>query len=128
MPTCTVSISPFDLPGLAFYRRGREIYDWLVKFTGAANFPRIALSTLATITRHLAALREDADLVAAAERLEKAERLFNELRQLLRLDGDIHASGVRAAGANRDAGDRRGAGEVFVRMGEAVASAAGHRA
>ena len=86
---------PFDLPGLAFYRRGREIYDWLVKFTGAANFPRIALSTLATITRHLAALREDADLVAAAERLEKAERLFNELRQLLRLDGDIHASGVR---------------------------------
>ena len=86
---------PFDLPGLAFYRRGREIYDWLGKLTGAADFPRIELSTLATITRHLAALQKDAEVVAAAERLEKAEGLFNELRQLLRLDGDLHASGVR---------------------------------
>lgn len=86
---------PFDLPGLAFYRRGLEIYGWLGKLTRAANFPRTELSTLATITRHLAALREDAEVVAAAERLEKAEGLFNELRQLLRLDGDIHVSGVR---------------------------------
>ena len=48
---------PFDLPSLAFYRRGCEIYDWLVKLTAAADFPRKELSTLGTIARHLAPLR-----------------------------------------------------------------------
>jgi hypothetical protein len=76
---------PFDLPSLAFYRRGRQVYDWLVEVTGTADFPQKEFSTLATITRHLAPLREDAEVVAAAARLEKAEALFEELRGLLRL-------------------------------------------
>jgi hypothetical protein len=86
---------PFDLPGLAFYRRGLKIYDWLVKITTAAEFPRVELSTLATVTRHLAALREDAEVVAAAERLQKAETLFNELREVLRLTSKARGPGLR---------------------------------
>lgn len=76
---------PFDLPSLAFYRRGCRIYDWLAQTTAAADFPHQNLSTLKTIARHLAPLREDAELMAAAERLEKAEALFTELREVLRL-------------------------------------------
>ena len=49
---------PFDLPSLAFYRRGLQAYDWLVKLTTASDFPQRELSTLATITRHLARLRK----------------------------------------------------------------------
>jgi len=79
---------PFDLPSLAFYRRGRQIYDWLVNLTTVEDFPRTEFSTLATIVRHLAPLREDAEAVAAAERLEKAETLFTELREVLRLTSD----------------------------------------
>ena len=86
---------PFDLPGLAFYRRGLALYDWLVQVTAVAEFPRVELSTLATITRHLAALREDTEVVAAAKRLEKAETLFNELRQQLRLTADVHGPRLR---------------------------------
>ena len=56
----------------------------------AADFPRRELPTLATITRHLAPLREDAEVIAAAERLEKAEALFAELRDVLRLTSDPH--------------------------------------
>jgi len=82
---------PFDLPSLAFYRRGRQLYDWLVDVTGTAEFPQKELSTLRTITRHLAPLREDAEVVAAAERLEKAEALFDELRGLLRLTSNPHS-------------------------------------
>jgi hypothetical protein len=81
---------PFDLPSLAFYRRGLQLYDWLLNLTTAAEFPQVELSTLGTITRHLAPLREDAEVVAAAERLEKAEALFEELRGLLRLTSDPH--------------------------------------
>jgi hypothetical protein len=76
---------PFDLPSLAFYRRGCRIYDWLAQTTAAADFPHQDLSTLKTIARHLAPLREDAELTAAAERLEKAVALFTELREVLRL-------------------------------------------
>ena len=81
---------PFDLPSLAIYRRGCEIHDWLVKLTAASDFPQKELSTLGTIARHLAPLRADAEVVAAAERLEKAEALFAELRGLLRLTSDPH--------------------------------------
>jgi hypothetical protein len=81
---------PFDLPSLAFYRRGLKIYDCLAALTTAAGFPKTELSTLATITRHLAPLRKDAELVAAAERLEKADALFQRLRAVLRLTNDPH--------------------------------------
>jgi hypothetical protein len=79
---------PFDLPSLAFYRRGCQLYDALVHLTRAVDFPRQALPTLATVARHLAPLREEAELAAAAERLEKAEALFLELRNVLRLTSD----------------------------------------
>ncbi len=81
---------PFDLPSLAFYRRGLQVYDWLVEVTGAAGFLQKELSTLGTIARHLAPLRKDAEVLAAAERLEKAEALFEELRRVLRLTSDLH--------------------------------------
>jgi hypothetical protein len=79
---------PFDLPNLAFYRRCRILDSWLAEVVDATDFPRQTLSTLATIKRHLAPVREDAKFVAAAERLEKAETLFNELRDVLRLSND----------------------------------------
>ena len=45
------------------------------------EFPQRELSTLKTMARHLASLREDAEVVAAAQRLEKAAALFEELRK-----------------------------------------------
>lgn len=76
---------PFDLPSLAFWRRGRQLSKWLEGVIDSDGFPHRAFSTLETMARHLAPLRKDAELVAAAERLEKAEALFEELRQVLRL-------------------------------------------
>jgi hypothetical protein len=77
---------PFDLPSLAFYRRGCRLFDWLAELTAAADFPPHDLSTLETILRHLRPLREDAALIAAAERMEQAAALFEEVRGLLRLN------------------------------------------
>ena len=77
---------PFDLPSLAFYRRGRQLGQWLKTLLAAKNFPCQDFSTLVTMARHLSALEEDAAVVAAAERLEQASALFEELRQVLRLD------------------------------------------
>lgn len=76
---------PFDLPSLAFYRRGRQLSEWLEGILGAEDFPRRGFSTLETIARHLAPLREDPELTATAKRLEKASALFEELRKVLRL-------------------------------------------
>ena len=44
---------PFDLPSLAFYRRGRQLGEWLKAVMDARNFPRGEFSTLVTISRHL---------------------------------------------------------------------------
>ena len=76
---------PFDLPSLAFYRRGRRLSEWLDGVIASEDFPRRGFSTLETIARHLAPLREDPELTAAAQRLEKASALFEELRGVLRL-------------------------------------------
>jgi DNA-binding transcriptional MerR regulator len=76
---------PFDLPSLAFYRRGCQLHQLLEELTALPNFPHRELSTLQTISRHLKSLREDEGVVAAAERLEKAEALFGEVRKVLRL-------------------------------------------
>jgi hypothetical protein len=94
---------PFDLPSLAYYRRCCRLEQWLRKLTGAADFQARAMSTLKTTTRHLAAVHENAELAAAAERLEKAAALFTELRSVLRLTSDpraplLHRQG-RADGA-----------------------------
>jgi hypothetical protein len=76
---------PFDLPQLAFYRRGRRLADTLANVVALPAFPQHQLSTLTTIAGHLRSLHDDPEVVAAAARLEKAAALFEELRKVLRL-------------------------------------------
>ena len=76
---------PFDLPSLAFYRRGLKLADMVGELLDTPEFPQRQLSTLKTMAHHLASLREDTAVVAAAARLEKAAALFEKLRKLLRL-------------------------------------------
>lgn len=76
---------PFDLPSLAFYRRGRQLEELLRRWLARAKPPSAPLSTLRTIARKLAELREDPEVVEAAQRLEKASTQFEELRAVLRL-------------------------------------------
>lgn len=76
---------PFDLPQLAFYRRGRQLADTLSEVVAWPAFPQRELSTLNTIAGHLRSLYDDQEVVAAAARLEKAAALFQELRTVLRL-------------------------------------------
>ena len=89
---------PFDLPSLAFYRRGRRLGELVSELLAAENFPRREFSTLQTMARHLASLREDPQVVAAAQRLEKAGALFEELRQTLRLSSQPHERWLRGRG------------------------------
>jgi len=89
---------PFDLPSLAFYRRGQRLGEWVSELLAAENFPQREFSTLQTMARHLASLREDPQVVAAAERLEKAGALFEELRQILRLSSQPHERLLRGRG------------------------------
>lgn len=77
---------PFDLPSLAFYRRGRQLGQWLKTLLAVKDFPSQNFSTLVTMSRHLSAFEDDAAIVAAAERLEQAAALFDELREVLRLN------------------------------------------
>ena len=76
---------PFDLPQLAFYRRGLQLGEMLSELVALPEFPERELSTLNTIAGHLRSLRDDVEVVAAAARLEKAAAMFEELRQVLRL-------------------------------------------
>lgn len=76
---------PFDLPSLAFYRRGRQLHEWMEGILGLEGFSNLGFSTLETIVRHLTPLRDDPELAATAKRLEKASALFEELRKVLRL-------------------------------------------
>jgi hypothetical protein len=69
---------PFDLPSLAFYRRGRQLGKWLKVVLEARDFPQGEFSTLVTMSRHLTALEDDTEVVAAAKRLGKAAALFEE--------------------------------------------------
>lgn len=78
---------PFDLPALALYRRCRTLYGWLQAVASSAALAA-ELPTLETVRRHLAPVVHDPELVAVAERLEKAARLFDELRAVLRLSSD----------------------------------------
>ncbi len=81
---------PFDLPSLALYRRYRTVHSWLVQTMAAIDSPNQAYPTLETIRHRLATVVEDKELVAAAERLEKAATLFNELRNVIRLGSNGH--------------------------------------
>ena len=82
---------PFDLPSLAFYRRGRQVYDWLVKVTGAADFPQKELSTLGddhpTPRTPCGKMRRWS---RPRNVWKRQRRLFEELRGLLRLTSDPH--------------------------------------
>lgn len=93
---------PFDLPSLAFYRRGRQLEEMLRGIVTSAKFPQRELSTLKTIAGHLAPLREDAEVVAVACRLEKSSLLFEELRRVLRLSRDPRAGLLRGRGEPED--------------------------
>lgn len=93
---------PFDLPSLAFYRRGCQLHRLLAELIAAPNFPQQELSTLQTISRHLSSLREDAEMVAAAERLEKAAALFRELRKALRLSSLPNQRLLRGRGPSQE--------------------------
>ncbi len=77
---------PFDLPSLAFYRRGCLLHQWLKTLLAKKDFPREDFSTLVTMSKHLSELEQDAAVVAAAKRLEAAASLFDELRDVLRLN------------------------------------------
>lgn len=77
---------PFDLPSLAFYRRSRQLGQWLKTLLAVKDFPSQKFSTLVTMLRHLSALEDDAAIVVAAGRLEQAAALFDELREVLRLN------------------------------------------
>lgn len=77
---------PFDLPSLAFYHRGCQLSQWLKTLLAVKDFPSQDFSTLVTMSRHLSALEDDSAIVAAAERLEQAAALFDELREVLRLN------------------------------------------
>jgi hypothetical protein len=79
---------PFDLPSLALYRRFRTVHDWISQTEAAMDSLNQAFPTLETILRHLTTVVQDRELAAAAERLEKAAVLFNELRDVLRLSND----------------------------------------
>lgn len=93
---------PFDLPSLAFYRRGRALGQWVSDLLAAEDFPQRDFATLQTMARHLATLREDPQVVAAAQRVEKASALFEELRQVLRLSSQPHEHWLRGQGPGED--------------------------
>jgi hypothetical protein len=76
---------PFDLPQLAFYRRGLQLEEMLSKVVTSPKFPQRELTTLKTIARHLRSLRDNQEVVAAAAHLEMLSGVFEELRDVLRL-------------------------------------------
>jgi hypothetical protein len=97
---------PFDLPTLAFYRRGLELSKMISKIVDARDFTGSQWSTLNTIAGHLAVLQNDAEVVATAERLEKASALFEELRTQLRLSSHPGKPLLRGSGALEPAESR----------------------
>jgi hypothetical protein len=89
---------PFDLPQLAFYRRGLQLGEMLSELVASPEFPQRELSTLNTIAGHLRLLCDDVEVVAAAARLEKAATMFEELRQVLRLSSHAGRGLLRQRG------------------------------
>ena len=76
---------PLPLPQLAFYRRRLQLGEMRNQLVVSPRFPQREPSMLKTIAGHLQTIRDDADVVAAASRLEKAAAMFEELRRVLRL-------------------------------------------
>ena len=103
---------PFDLPNLAFYRRGIQLGQLVGELVAHPDFPGQRLSTLETMARHLSFLRDDADIVAAAERLEKAAALFQELRDVLRLSSHPRNRLLRGHAPSEAAASRESAEQL----------------
>ncbi len=76
---------PFDLPSLAFYRRGVKLVRIIDTLVSRYQLKNHQWQSLKTIQAHLSKLLQTQDLMKAAQRLEKAETLFLKLRQVLRL-------------------------------------------
>ena len=94
---------PFDLPQLAFYRRAVRLEKVLSKLVVLSETRPRELSTFNTIAAHLRLVRENAEVVAAAARLEKAAAMFEELRQVLRLSSQPDQSLFRGRGPQEGA-------------------------
>lgn len=83
---------PFDLPSLAFFRRCVKLYALLERLVNSRKLKPCQFQTVQTIMDKLAPVREDQELVAAAVRVEKAEKLFTELRTVLRFNANHSSS------------------------------------
>lgn len=82
---------PFDQAELVFYKRSRELLDFLEKFLKSNSLDHTSRKVFENLRDALAPTRDDRELVKAAKRLEKAFEAFEELREVLRLeepDGD----------------------------------------
>ena len=77
---------PFDLPTLTFYRRCVNLHDVLGRLLSNYTLKPHQFQTFQTIRGKLAVVQEDEELVTAAARLDKAEKLFSKLRSALRFD------------------------------------------
>jgi hypothetical protein len=107
---------PFDLPSLAFYRRGQQLADLVSQLVATPNFPRKEWPTLHTIAHHLSVFREDAELGASAQRLEKAADLFEELRHVLRLNSHPQERVLRGHGCAEEDHNPTGAEQLQKRL------------
>ena len=86
---------PFDQPELVFYRRCREMFDWLDRFLRSCKLKPAATRPLRSLRAALAPTREDSEMGAAAHRLQSAFASFQELRTTLRLHSPDRASLLR---------------------------------
>jgi len=93
---------PFDLPQLAFYRRGVKLAKMLREWVEDPGFPQRELSTFNTVSRHLGSLLDDEEVVMSAARTEKAEKMFTELRKVLRLSSRPSQTILRQRGPQED--------------------------
>lgn len=86
---------PFDLPTLTFYRRCVKLDEVLGGLLGNYKLKPRQFQTFQTIQGKLAVVREDEELVMAAARLEKAQKLFSELRGILHFDSPVNKPVLR---------------------------------
>lgn len=86
---------PFDLPGLAYYRRCLKTYDILNKILSSGPFKRQEVQTMQRLTDILAPVRNDETLVYLVRSLEKSEKVFNKFRCVLRFNKTNNKSLLR---------------------------------
>jgi len=77
---------PFDLATLTLHRRCVKLYTLIKGLLNNHELKPSQFRTVQTMMEKLAPVRKDQELVAAVSRLEKAEKLFNRLRSVLRFN------------------------------------------